>query len=680
MSFNTPILFIVFNRPIVTQLVFSEIKKIKPAQLFISADGAREAIPQEKIYCDQVKQIVSEIDWPCEVHHKYNSKNLGCGQAVSSAISWFFEHVEQGIILEDDCLPHPSFFNYCSELLNYYKDNEKVMHIGGVNFQNEKRGIEDYYFSAVTHVWGWATWRRAWNLYSFHLEGFDKFKRESVLNNYFNNASLKHFVLENFNLMENHVIDTWDHQWTYTIYKNNGVSIIPNYNLISNIGFISNATHTFDENNKQANKSLESVALPLKHPRTIVINNIADEYFYFNVVQIPKIDGIRPLLKKGIAYIKSKIIKAIDYLLDNLYFKNKNGNSTTILVVKPDAIGDYIMFRNLMEAVILNKKNEKYNFYLLANSRLKTFIYEVDRHLYKDVIYYEEGITNRYKSYIRFCFTIKKIKAHKVIYSVFSRRELFDDFISKSGATYKISPESDSANQSKESLQKTNSTYTSIIKPRVQNIHEFERYKYFLEDCFEEKIEINKPELKKSDVKNSIQNNRIIICPGSNEKYKIWSPENFAQLINLIKEQFPQYIIDIVCGPNEEYLGQLIQANTKQVNKQINVTSIVSLCQEIENSKMVISNDSAPIHIAVAYSIPNICIFNGSRYGRFVPYPESISESSSVVIPSTLVSTLNSSTKEYFYQNLTKMDINEVTVNSVFNEVSKCISKIDKPQ
>ncbi len=667
--FNTPILFIVFNRPDVTQLVFDEIKKIKPAQLFISADAARDSVPHEKTYCDQVKHIVSQVDWPCEVQHKYNAQNLGCGKAVSSAITWFFEHVEQGIIIEDDCLPHPSFFSYCYDLLNYYKDNEKVMHIGGVNFQNEKRGDADYYFSSVSHVWGWATWRRAWKLYSFNLDGFDKFKRNDVLSDYYRDSSLKHFVLENFELMKNHTIDTWDHQWTYTIYKNGGLSIIPNYNLISNIGFISNATHTFDENNKQANKPLQAVSLPLNHAKSIAINNAADEYFYFNVVHIPRVGGIKALVKKTVFFVKNKILNSIDYLLLNLYFKKNNGDTNNILIVKPDAIGDYVIFRNIIASVILNKKNENLNFYLLANSRLKTFIDESDKSLFKDILYYEEGISSKYKTYIRFCFKIKKIKANKVIYSVFSRREIFDDFIERSGAKFKISPESDAANQTADSLKRTNAIYSSVIPLKDKNAHEFYKIKYFIESCFDEDIPLIKPELVRFNKKNA-DSKRIVICPGSNEKYKIWDPANFALLIDQIKQVYPHYLIDIVCGPNEEYLGREIVSNTKHVNKFINVTSIINLCQEIESSSLLISNDSAPIHIAVAYSIDNICVFNGSRYGRFVPYPESITKSNAVVIPLVLDNILNSSTENYYYHNLTKMNINEVSVASVFNKVS----------
>ena len=160
-NLKTPVAFIIFNRPSLTQIVFNTIRQAKPKQLFVIADGAR--FPEEKEKCQQARDIIRQVDWDCEVLANYSDVNLGCGKRISSGISWVFEHVEAAIILEDDCLPHLSFFRYCENLLDYYRDDERVMAIGGDNFQDgNKKTPYSYYFSKYPHVWGWATWRRAW--------------------------------------------------------------------------------------------------------------------------------------------------------------------------------------------------------------------------------------------------------------------------------------------------------------------------------------------------------------------------------------------------------------------------------------------------------------------------------------------------------------------------------------
>ena len=161
--FETPILFITFNRPDTTKRVFEAIKKIKPKKLFISADGPRENKVGEKQKCLTVRSIFDNIDWDCEVKTLFQEKNLGCKIAATTAVTWFFQSVEEGIIIEDDCLPNKSFFLFCQKMLATYRKHEAIMHISGTNFQfGNKRGEASYYFSRCIHMWGWATWRRAW--------------------------------------------------------------------------------------------------------------------------------------------------------------------------------------------------------------------------------------------------------------------------------------------------------------------------------------------------------------------------------------------------------------------------------------------------------------------------------------------------------------------------------------
>lgn len=246
--FTTPILFIVFNRPEPTSIVFARIREIKPQQLFIAADGPRINNTEDKIKCEEVQQIVKKIDWDCNVHYRFLENNLGCGVGVSSAITWFFENVEEGIILEDDCLPSYSFFYFCSELLEKYRNNPKIMHISGDNFQyGRKRGKHSYYFSHYTHNWGWATWKRAWNHYDFNL-----IPPEWNTNN-------------------------WDKQWELSVEKNNGLSILPNQNLVRNFGFNEEATHT-KQAGRYSNLEEKEFEIRIQHPKRIKVNKSADAF------------------------------------------------------------------------------------------------------------------------------------------------------------------------------------------------------------------------------------------------------------------------------------------------------------------------------------------------------------------------------------------------------------------
>lgn len=281
--FKTPILFIVFNRPDVTQIVFNILKELKPKYLYVSADGPRKNKADDFELCKKTRDVISQINWECEIKTLYRTENLGCGLAVSGAISWFFNHVNKGIILEDDCLPNISFFKYCELLLNLYENNEKIMHIGGTNFQNGKIwGNEEYYFSKLAHVWGWATWKRAWDLYDYNIKPFYLFVRENKINNYYSNKKIAQFCLENFKKAYHHKIDTWDYQWTFTILNNNGVAVIPNTNLVSNIGFREDATHT-TESHEFANISNNEInLLNIRYIDSIEINENADNNFYYN--------------------------------------------------------------------------------------------------------------------------------------------------------------------------------------------------------------------------------------------------------------------------------------------------------------------------------------------------------------------------------------------------------------
>jgi hypothetical protein len=234
--FNTPILLTIFNRPDVTKLIFEQIKKIKPKQLFISADGPRN--DEEKTKCDQAKEIVSQINWDCEVYKNFATNNMGCKQRMTSGITWFFNQVDRGIILEDDCLPNRSFFFFCQNLLEKYKNNDQIFMINGANYVLNGSDIQEtYFFSKFFSIWGWATWRRAWTSYDINMNGVTEFlKTQKLKSTYDNNNAIKYYEYSLRSTYQGK-IDTWDAQWLYTCLKNDALSITPKYNLISNIGF-----------------------------------------------------------------------------------------------------------------------------------------------------------------------------------------------------------------------------------------------------------------------------------------------------------------------------------------------------------------------------------------------------------------------------------------------------------
>lgn len=289
-KFNTPILFVVFNRPETTKLVFEEIRKVRPTRLFIAADGPRENRPDDSIKCEEVRKIVSKVDWLCEVKTLFREKNLGCKKAESSAFDWFFENVEMGIILEDDILPNPSFFPYCEELLERYKDDKRVMHISGDNFlQNNSKfeRNESYYFSNIPHIWGWASWRRAWNLYDVNVKKWPEVKKLGTLSNIFKNYGAYDYWSYVWDKYHAGKIDSYDGQWVFTCALYGGVSINPTVNLISNIGFSGDGTHTKNIN-WFSNMKTETINFPLVHPKNISVDYSADDFTFRELFGIDK--------------------------------------------------------------------------------------------------------------------------------------------------------------------------------------------------------------------------------------------------------------------------------------------------------------------------------------------------------------------------------------------------------
>jgi GR25 family glycosyltransferase involved in LPS biosynthesis len=274
---NSAILFIIFNRSYETKRVFEVIKKVQPKRLYVAADGPRNE--DEISQCMLAREAIA-VDWECEVLTRFNDKNLGCKLNVSSAIDWFFQHEEQGIILEDDVIPSEDFFIYCDEMLKMYKNDERIGAISGVNFvPNMVNDIStSYYFSKHIHIWGWATWRRVWIKYDVHMKSWANISvdRELSIKNIggWKSRSYWRRIFDSTSLGK---IDTWDYQLVYVFFKNQYLSIVPKYNLVKNIGFNNNATHTKGRKPKHvdAMKVVKSI-FPLRHPISVEASDIAD--------------------------------------------------------------------------------------------------------------------------------------------------------------------------------------------------------------------------------------------------------------------------------------------------------------------------------------------------------------------------------------------------------------------
>lgn len=277
---RTAVLFLVFNRPDTTAQVFEAIRQAKPPRLYVAADGPREVRQGEAERVAKVREIATAVDWPCEVKTLFREKNLGCKFAVSGAITWFFEQEERGIILEDDCLPHPDFFYFCETLLDRYADDERVSVISGDNFQNGiQRGEGSYYFSQYNHVWGWASWRRAWQHYDGELSFWPEWKRSEAWLSKFPDRVERRYWEKIFDRMYAQQIDTWDYPWTASVWYRGGLSATPNVNLVSNIGFGPDSTHTASADSPLAGMATSAIG-KLTHPAVVTQDKAADLYVF----------------------------------------------------------------------------------------------------------------------------------------------------------------------------------------------------------------------------------------------------------------------------------------------------------------------------------------------------------------------------------------------------------------
>ncbi|MFT7633741.1 MAG: hypothetical protein ACI87E_004799, partial [Mariniblastus sp.] len=281
MGFETPIALCVFNRPDLTEVVFEQIAKRQPKQLFVYSDGARAGRPDERARIEEARRIVERIDWDCDLKTDYSDTNLGCKFRMSSGISWALEQVERVIVLEDDCVAAPSFFTYCETLLDRYEDDDRVMAISGNNFQAESRTNHSYYFSKYAHCWGWATWRSAWSKFDLAMPTWPEIKSQGLIHSLTDSPDEAEYLTAIFDAEHAGELDSWAYAWFYSCLVNNGLTCLPDVNLVSNIGFGDEATHTTHQSplsNLPAGH-LENI----KHPPFVFRHKAADMYTFDNV-------------------------------------------------------------------------------------------------------------------------------------------------------------------------------------------------------------------------------------------------------------------------------------------------------------------------------------------------------------------------------------------------------------
>lgn len=266
MNNQVPVLLVIFNRPEKTRRVAKALRQVKPARLFVAADGPRPGRLEDIEKCRLARQAATDIDWPCDLMTRFLDENVGCDPSVSGAINWFFEHVAQGAILEDDCVPHPHFFRFCADMFERYADDTRIMQVSGFSPYPDRRHPYDYHFSRFFRCWCWGTWRRAWALYSDSLEQYDSNRSiEQILKSYFPSSAK---YRERFKLYREFRLgkrDNWDFKWNIACSAQNALCIVPERNLVTNIGCDKNATHTMCPNPVMGNLEVHPLEFPLRH-------------------------------------------------------------------------------------------------------------------------------------------------------------------------------------------------------------------------------------------------------------------------------------------------------------------------------------------------------------------------------------------------------------------------------
>jgi hypothetical protein len=275
-QFDVPVALLVYNRPQFTASMLAPLRSIRPRRLLVVADGPNAARAGDERQCREVTEVLETIDWPCQIDVNRASTNLGCRKRVQTGLDWVFETVDRAVIVEDDCVLDPSFFPFSRELLNLYEGNERVHVIGAGNGQlGFETGPDSYYFSRYPMIWGWATWRRTWKIYDRDIDAWPSLKTQAWLQDFLEDALAAQYWTYSFDQIRGG-FDTWDYSLTFSSWKANGLSICPRTNLVKNIGWGHDSTHTNDPQSVFANMPLEPLTFPLKHPSDIAVRRDLD--------------------------------------------------------------------------------------------------------------------------------------------------------------------------------------------------------------------------------------------------------------------------------------------------------------------------------------------------------------------------------------------------------------------
>jgi hypothetical protein len=313
---NVPVIFIAFNRPKHTKRALEVIRSQRPGSIFLIQDGPRKDVQSDLENCRQVRELLDEmIDWDCQVYKNYSINNLGCKKRVVTGLRWAFEIVDQAIILEDDCIPNNDFFYFCEVMLNHYKNSEDVFAITGNNFQNGiKRGDGSYYLSKYNHIWGWATWEKAIKLYDPDILFWPSWRESQHFIKIFPDKRERKLWSEKFDSVYYGRIDTWDIQWLACAFYYGWLTATPNANLVENIGFGPEATHTKVSHDAEGIK-FRSLG-PIKYPSDNSVNKYADNYVLNNIFLSQN--------KIGVKFICIKLVKKIHVIISKMYkYRNR---------------------------------------------------------------------------------------------------------------------------------------------------------------------------------------------------------------------------------------------------------------------------------------------------------------------------------------------------------------------
>ena len=316
MNLSTPVAFFVFNRPELTRRVFARIAQARPPILLVIADGPRPDHPSDQGNCRAVRQLVEAIDWPCRVSRDYSEANLGLARRVASGLNWVFDQVEECIILEDDTLPSASFFPFCAQVLERYRQDERVMHVNGYGYQFGRISTEDsYYFSRITCPWGWASWRRAWRLYDFRVRQWPALRETGWLRDFTPHPLTMRFYQRAFDQAYRGELGTWDVQWTFACFFQSGLTVTPRDDLIMNIGHGPGATQT-KEADDEFNRAPVEMSFPLRHPAGMVRNLAAETCWIEYIAQEEaRSERRRPIAQELYASLPAPVRDAVRALL-----------------------------------------------------------------------------------------------------------------------------------------------------------------------------------------------------------------------------------------------------------------------------------------------------------------------------------------------------------------------------